>query len=176
MSCNRQPARCLNRPGEKRRTGAQQLRAAFAGADSIGVEVEPIAQVKVAAAWVGRIRLIADVGLAGCRGRRLARRRGVDRVIACRALIAPILAPRVAGCTRRRRWSGSNLRTAPNRARCRRRVCVRGIHVAYYKIAQESIRPCGLGRMRRLPWLRLCSNMQRHATRPAVAGSEYRRG
>ena len=106
------------------RTGAQQLRAGGAGADRVGVEVAPsvVALVKVAAAWIGRIRLIAAVGLAGCRCRTLARRRVDDRVIACRALIAPILAPRVAGCTRRRRRSGSKLRTASNRARCRRRV------------------------------------------------------
>ena len=85
-------------------TGAQQLRAAFAGADRIGVEVAPtiVALVKVAAAWVGRIRLTAEVGLAGCRGRTLARRRVDDREIACRALIASILAPRIAGCTKPR--------------------------------------------------------------------------
>ncbi len=108
------------------RTGAQQLCAAFAGADRVGVEVETIvvALVKVAAAWVGRIRLIAEVGLAGCRGRSLARRRVDDREIACRALIAPILAPRVACCTRRRRRSGSNLRTTPNRARCSHTLCI----------------------------------------------------
>ncbi len=94
------------------------MRAGQAEADRSVVKVETRVRVesivtvsaksvKVAAAWVGRIRHTADVGLAGSRGGSLARRRVDDRVIACRALIAPILAPRVAGCTRRRRGSAA---------------------------------------------------------------------
>ena len=112
---------CFIRPCETGRTGAQQLRAEGAGADRVIAKVDPSlgesssrALVKVAAAWVGRILLTADVGLAGSRGRNRARRRGDDREIACRAPIAPIHAPRIAGCTRRRRGSAAIIASHPN--------------------------------------------------------------
>ena len=127
--------RCLGRPCKTGHTGAKQLQAGDADADHVGVEVEPTTVVleKVAAAWQVRYLLTAKVGFAGCRSRTLARRRVDDPVIAGRALIAPILAPRVAGCTKRRRWSGSNLCYAPNRARCRgRRVSARSTTVVHY--------------------------------------------
>ncbi len=153
------------------RTGAEQLRAGVAGAaDRVGVEGEPtiVALVKEAAAWQVRYRLTAVVGVAGCRGRTLARRLVDDPVISCRALIAPILAPRIAGCTRRRRKSGSNQRSAPHPNMCDADVVV--AERAKHKrctlcIARTSVRPCVLARMRRLAWLQQCAHMQRHATR-----------
>ena len=128
------------------RTGAQQPRAADAGADRVGVEEESARTlVKEAAAWVRRIRLTAGVGLAGCRGRSRARRRIDDRVIACRALIAPILAPRVAGCTRRRRGVGQQ---ATHRAQARARqisgLSARTITAAHSALHTQACAPARL--------------------------------